>query len=229
MKKLYRISDASNPTKQKFWFATKKNCLENFLKCFGANNTTIFADNVSDKTYEWLSDYNFSLKRTNSSGDSGSFRLLLEEALTFPDDEYVYFVEDDYLHLKDSKLVLQEGLLMADYVSLYDHWDKYIPPLVGGNPQISDAGEEETKVYITQHSHWKLTNSTTFCFATRIKTLKEDQDIFFKATEAPTCQDYAAFQTLISKGRLVATPIPGRSTHCEINWASPLIDWSKVV
>jgi hypothetical protein len=228
MKCLYRISDNSND-KVKFKNSTKKHCLENFLLCFPYETITIFADNVLDETFNWLKTYSVDVIRTGSSGDAGSFRLLLEAALTiFEDEEIVYFVEDDYLHLNNSKFLIEEGLQVVDYVSLYDHLDKYIPPIQGGNPLINEDGSEETTIFLTKNSHWKLANSTTFCFATKIKTIKDDRDIFFRNTMGKNCEDFKTFTELRQKQRKIATPIPGSSTHCEIEWASPLVDWENV-
>lgn len=229
MKTLYRISNSSNK-KEKLSFATKEKCLNNFFKHFSEEETIIFADNVTDETWYWLETFPLEdLRRTYDSGDAGSFRNLLHYASSFDDDEIIYFVEDDYIHRKDSKRIIEEGLDFVDYVSLYDHPDKYMPPDIGGNPLINEDGTEDTKIFLTNSSHWKLANSTTFCFASRVKTLREDYDIFIEHTTGHNCVDFPAFRKLINKGRKLATPIPGRSTHAEIKWLSPLIDWEKEI
>ena len=46
--------------------------------------------------------------------------------LTFDNDQIISFIEDDYLHLENWNDILLEGFkLNVEYVSLYDHLDKY--------------------------------------------------------------------------------------------------------
>jgi len=227
MKNFYRISELSN-NKQKFPFATKENCLSNFLRHFPKEETVIWADNVSDEMFQWLQSIGCELRRT-SLGNAAGFKVILEEALKLRDDEVIYFVEDDYIHREDSRKILLEGLTRAHYVSLYDHIDKYLLPEQGANPLIEKDGSEITKVFLTRSSHWKLTNSTTYTFATTVGTIREDADIFIGHSQHMLSNDFATFTDLLQRGRSLATPIPSRNTHCEPYWAAPLIDWSKEI
>lgn len=227
MKILYRISDGSY-LKQRFVHATKKGCLENFLKHFPKEEVILYADNVKDETYTWLQSYGCELHRTNGGSSAAGFRIVMEEALKLPDDEVVYFVEDDYLHLPDSRKILLEGLERSHYITLYDHIDKYIPASQGGNPFIDDDAAEDTKVFLTKSRHWKLTNSTTMTFATTVKTLREDAPIWNSFTAGSYPRDFECFIELRNRGRTLASPMPTLSTHCEPRWASPLVDWESV-
>jgi hypothetical protein len=227
MKILYRISDGSYK-KERFSNATKEHCIENFLQQFPKEEVTIYADNVRDTTFEWITSLGCVTHRTNGGSSAAGFRIVFEEALKLPDNELVYFVEDDYLHLPKSRQVLLEGLDHADYVSLYDHADKYIPARKGGNPLIEDDGAEITKVFVTKTTHWKLTNSTTMTFAAKVSTLREDQELWTQHTSGTYPRDFDCFLKLRERGRALITPIPGYSTHCEPMWASPLTDWLSV-
>ena len=139
IKCLYRISDSGN-LKTKLDGATKMHCLDNFLKEF-PSNVYVFADNCSNETImeikmRGIEPYILSL------GNSESWRYIVEYAINnFEAKSYVYLVEDDYLHLKGSASMILEGLEIADYVSLYDHPDKYIDfKLQGANPYIKEGG-----------------------------------------------------------------------------------------
>lgn len=228
MKIFYRISDGSYK-KERFEHATKQGCLENFLQHFPKDEIIIYADNVQDTTYTWLQSYNIELKRTNGGSSAGGFRVVLEDALTLDNpNEIVYFVEDDYFHLNGSRTALIEGLARVEYVTLYDHVDKYIPASHGGNPFIGDDGAEETRVFLTQSRHWKLTNSTTMTFATTVRTLQEDANTWKSFTQGSYPRDFDCFITLRQHGRTLASPIPSLSTHCEPRWAAPLINWNNI-
>ena len=241
----YRISDSSQKTidsnskivnKIKPSYINKKSCFLNFYKVFSCEDIYIIADNVSDETYEWLLKQildDSKIFRTNIGHGAGSFNVALSIALNLDDDSSVYFVEDDYLHLENSDKIIQEGLEIADYVTLYDHPDKYVNTgdcinNCVGNPFIKDKSEI-TRVYLTKSIHWKLTNSTTMTFAAKVKTLKKDIDILRMFTCDSFPHDFQMFQELINKNqRKLISSIPGFCTHGETAYLSPLIDWSKL-
>jgi hypothetical protein len=156
---------------------------------------------------------------------AGTFNLALDEALKGSDDEIVYFVENDYLHKPGADKILIEGFSLGyDYVSLYDHPDKYIN---GANPFVEDGGEV-TRLMLTDSCHWKLTNSTTMTFAAKVKTLKQDEVILREFTSGTHPNDFPMFLALREKQHGLITPVPGYSTHGETAWLSPLTDWSKI-
>jgi len=236
----YRLSDGSYP-KVRFKYATKDKCLINFINRFEFEPMYLYLDNVKDETFERIRKLAFSERtmygmekdthiiRTNAGSSAGSFKLVFEEALKQADTEMIYFVEDDYWHLDNACAILLEGLEIADYISLYDHKDKYIPAAKGGNKFIGEDGAEQTKVAITKSRHWKLTNSTTMTFATRVSTLKDDAEIWQKHITGTYPRDFDCFIELRHKGKSLITPIPSLSTHCEPMWAAPLIDWEKII
>lgn len=170
----------------------------------------------------------------DARSSAASFRKVMELALKLPDDEIVYFCEDDYAHLPDSRKVLLEGLERSHYVTLYNHPDKYIPATKGGNPLIGDDASEATKVFVTDSSYWMMTNSTTMTFATHVGILREDEDVWRKFTEGAYPQDMKIFLELRQKGRTLVQPIPTKATHCEPQWAAHLHgtgvnDWNEVL
>lgn len=227
----YRISDGSYP-KLRFEKATKDGCFENFMKHFlieGNNHDRIelYLDNVKNETWErwsvWSSlTQNIHVHRSDGGSSAAGFRIVLDAALLLPDDVKVYFVEDDYIHLPNSRQVLLEGLEKAHYVTLYNHPDKYIPASKGGNPLIGDDGAETTKVFVTQSSYWMLTNSTTMTFASKVGILREDESIWKRYTDGTYPHDMQIFLELRKRGRSLIQPIPTKSTHAMPEWAAHL-------
>jgi hypothetical protein len=198
----YRISNNSY-SKIKLDIATKEYCLNNFLKEFNNsdNHIHIIADNVTDSQ---LINYLNELETTydmidiehTSLNNAQSFKYVFNKAIQLDDDDMVYFVEDDYLHLPNSFNAIIEALTISDYVTLYDHPDKYINYNEGGDNPFIENGGEITRVVLTKTSHWKLTNSTTMTFASTVNTLKQDTHIWMKHLTTAHPNDFIAFLDL---------------------------------
>ena len=225
----YRISDAGYK-KTKPNYITNENCLRNFCGVFqnSTNVIHVIADNVSAETKHMMDKYDkyiHGLEYVSIGHGAGTFNLALDRALKLSGDDIVYFVENDYIHRPEANRVLLEGFNTgAHYVTLYDHPDKYID---GINPFVHGRGEE-TKVYLSDSCHWKLTNSTTMTFATTLNTLREDQDILRSYIIGTYPHDFEMFCVLRAKGRLLVSSIPGYATHGETRWLAPLTDWSRI-
>ena len=231
MNVFYRISDAGYK-KIEPDYINNENCLSNFVDKFkNSAKIQVIADNVCDDTYNMICKYvdKQYIERVSVGHGAGTFNLALNMALELPTLNYVYFVENDYLHKDNSAEILMEGINMGfPYVTLYDHIDKYISKNHGGNPFIESDGGEHTKVYITKSSHWKITNSTTMTFATTVKDLQQDEPILRKWTSETHPHDFNMFLELGKNNRYCISSIPGYATHGELQWLAPLTDWEKV-
>ena len=227
MKIIYRVSDTGY-NKVKPNYIDNQKCLSNFCYVFQNHDILVMADNVSEDTRKMIQQHQVSIKHVYVGHGAGSFNLALDIALKYNDDEIVYFVENDYLHKPESPKIMEEGFLLgASFVALYDHPDKYIDPSRGENPYC-EGGAEDTRVYLTESCHWKITNSTTMTLAAKVSTLKRVEPILRKWTSETHPHDFNMFMELRNKGELLVTPIPGYSTHGETAWLSPLTDWSKI-
>lgn len=248
----YRYSDSKNNKGRPPYF-TKDKCLRSFLLKFRPRNGIyetiengdqnsdqnsqqkqqqdnviyIIADNVCEDTYNYLvrlvgTNYVIRTALFNSKSFLFTIKMAIE---MFDDDEKIYLVEDDYIHTNDASKIIEEGLDLAEYVSGYDHADKYINHEDGGpNPFIANGGEE-TMVMITKSRHWKITNSCCMTFATTIKIAKEDLHIYESYCQNDIPDDFGMFTELKHRGRRIISCIPAVSTHCETEWLSPFIDW----
>jgi hypothetical protein len=231
MKIIYRISDAGY-NKVKPDYINNENCLLNALDMFSTekHDWIVIADNVSENTKKMIEKYILDPKYVSVGHGAGTFNLALDEALKGEDDEIVYFIENDYLHKPGSDKILEEGFnLDPAFISLYDHPDKYMTPAQGGNPYC-EGGAEDTRVYLTNSIHWKITNATTMTFASKVSTLKRTEATLRKWTNMGHYpQDFQMFLDLREQGELLITPLPGYSTHGETAWLTPLCQWDKIV
>jgi len=200
------------------WF-DKWQCLKNFTTVFKHQDIAIIADGVTDEVWDHINEVypTLELHRTDYKCNAGAFLYSLDLALHLPSDEIVYFVEDDYVHHEGSDLIIEQGLLIAPYLSLYDHPDKYQAPT-------------DSKIFMSQDTHWRTTGSTTMTFAARVGSLKEDRELFYQwcGGDDKWTHDFQLF-TAISQTRGLITPIPGYATHCDTWVVAKMVDWEDVL
>jgi hypothetical protein len=231
MKIIYRISDAGY-NKIKPDYINNESCLKNLCNVFfdHIHDILIIADNCSENTLNMIIKYidPVNIEKVSIGHGAGTFNLALDKALKYNDDEIIYFVENDYLHKPGSDKILEEGFnLDPAFISLYDHPDKYMTPSQGGNPYC-EGGAEDTRVYLTDSIHWKITNATTMTFASKVSTLKKTESTLRKYTTGTYPQDFHMFLDLRDQNELLITPLPGYSTHGETAWLTPLTDWNNI-
>jgi len=242
---LFRISSRGYP-KLKVEGIDKYDSLNNLTSVFKDWEIICIADNCDDELLENLkTKYQFSELHITNLGNPGSFWKLYEIGLSKAnDDDYLYFIEDDYLHKLNASEILLEGLERFDYVTLYDHPDKYRASNMPLNPYAKmNQYSESTEVIEGPLSIWRTTNSTTMSFALNGKILKEDQDIWSISKTANRDVDFDIFcaltkqKTLLKKRFLKQLPlklnfrhklrrylgvsIPGNSLHLEQSYLRP--------
>jgi glycosyltransferase involved in cell wall biosynthesis len=213
---LFRISSKGYP-KVKVEGINKFDSLNNLTKIFKNWEFICVADNCDEPLLEKLkTDYHFDQLIETTLGNPGSFWRLYEIALEFVSDEDIlYFIEDDYLHLSNAPAAIEEGLRYFDYVTLFDHSDKYKLSQVPLNPYAkANRYSESTEVVRGQNQIWRTTNSTTMSFAVTGKTLKADADMWSITKTAKRDFDFDIFcvltkQHLLLKSRFIKQ-IPGR-------------------
>ena len=208
------------------WFSLE-NCFKNLIGILDDQSelTVLFDGDPSD---HFVSKYDVKIVKIEGGCDSKSFTKVLDyvtKDVDIPDDDIVYLLEDDYLHRPGSLDALREIFSTfqngVEYVSLYDHANKYMLQYQtpGFIPQLTH----------TKNTHWRTTPSTTNTYAMKFSTLKRDLDIHYKyCTMGPVTQDHLKFLELWQMGKSLLTPIPGYSTHVENALMSPTIDWFKI-
>lgn len=226
MKIIYRISD-SGYAKVKPDYITNEACLKNFCNVFYDHiyDIQVIADNCSDVTIDMINKYidPININRVSIGSGAGTFNYALDKVLQWPDDEMVYFVENDYIHLQRSPMIIKDMLNRgASYATLYLHPDKFMPPSHGGNPEVDVDGGYMTKIYRGETELYAMFNSTTMTFAATVATLKDDESILREYTTGTYPRDYEMFLALRNKGKSLLCPLNAYSTHGETAWLAPL-------
>ena len=205
---VYRISDKGyDARKLKLTNATKEHCLLNAIEQFGRENFYVICDNCSEQMIDFIKSQGLPYEETHL-GNSPSFKYAVTKVVnTYSSNDIVYLLEDDYLHVGNSKEILLEGLQIADYVSLYDHPDQYMTcgfKRKGAAP-LNRFRLHRWKIFVTEHTHWREAPSTTMTFAARVSTLKEDYRILMRHPDKRPPKDFAMFLSLTKQRNPIDT------------------------
>jgi len=236
----YRLYDKSYMGHGCTW----KICLNSFINNFNPDKKEliIYLDNCEqttiDEVVKLCSDKDIEYKITNDGNALGFYNVTVDAISENSDDTIIYFVEGDYLHRPGSKFALIEMFSCFgnnNYVTLYDHPDKYYPFMWDSNYnryinhcEHGPNQDIKSKIYLLKSGWWRTTNLTCWTYAAQVKTLKEDFEIITKWTKpfAPgKAKDIELFDNLAEKGRILYSPIPSYSGHSAclpgyINWNS---------
>jgi hypothetical protein len=211
--------------KNRFPGFSRKKCHDNLVATLDPKrvNVTFLLDTYHPSTtpHFVLQQTRYPVIEIKEGTETGSFLKLLSyvESLDLSPQTIVYFLEDDYLHQEGWVDVLIEGCSIpeAHYVTLFDHRDKYFHP---------NYTSLKSKIFHTEHCHWRTTPSTTNTYAMRYETLKEDISIHRQFSEGRKISaDHEKFLELGKQGRNLISSIPGWSTHVETDYSSPCVNW----
>jgi hypothetical protein len=208
-------------------YFSRENCYHNLLQTAPKNLAITF---VLDTHFGSLESHFLSQEAKHKvitfdgGSESSSFLFLLDyvKNLKLPKETIVYFLEDDYLHRPDWFAILQEAFTIkeADYVTLYDHNDKYTS---------ASYQHLNSKIFAGHHCHFRTTPSTTNTFAALYGTLMEDIAVHTAfSTGTKITKDHEKFLALQEKGRTLISSIPGFATHMESGLLSPCVDWKTI-
>jgi ribosomal protein S17E len=109
----------------------------------------------------------------------------------------------------------------VDYITLYDHNDKYFyemyADLVSKNWMYSECTLENNTKY---HKYICVQRKHT---AKRFRHTRKYCDI-----QKGLTRDFDKFRHLTREGKTLINSIPGYSTHCEPKYIGPVVNWEDV-
>ena len=205
---------------------SKEACLKNLKATIDKNdaNITFMMDGDLDSHF-LRNEKEYKVVQIEGGNNAISLNSTFEyvNKCNFSDDQIIYFLEDDYLHKKNWTKILLEGFeLKVDYVSLYDHLDKY---------KLPQYSKLQSSILVSKSCHWRTVPSTTGTFAVQFKTFKKHLDVYkkFIFIDEGITRDHEMFLALWKSGSNLITPIPGFASHMDIHWLAPTIDWEEII
>ena len=213
----------NQPSRERPSWWDKEKVFHNFKNTLNSGTTkyAIIYDEYYGKIGDTFLSQEDSVHTINVGGEAKSFLETLKyiKSQNHAPDDIIYFLEDDYIHRPRWDEILIEGFtLPVDYVTLYDHRDKY----------TEMYSEMRTKVMHTSSVHWMATPSTTNTFAVKYSTLLEDVQTHIKySMNTEPSLDHQKFLELSQKNRRLISSVPGYSTHCHAQLLSPCVNWEN--
>lgn len=217
----YNVEGAGNKSRPS-WFDYEK-CFVNLLNTIEGKNVDLHVIMDGNSTGNFIENYKdkYILHSINAGGDYNSYLETYRyiKMLNIDNNDLIYFLENDYLHIdnwvEEIVTLFQTYPQGLNYVSLYDHNDKYFLPMYDNLV---------SKIFTTETRHWRTTPSTCGSYIIPKNIFIEDED-----TNTGGPGDHDKFLHLSqTKSRFVLTPIPGLSTHCMEGLLSPTIDWKQI-
>ena len=217
----YNVEGSNNKTRPK-WFDYEK-CFINFLNTTQGKNVDIHVVMDGKIDTNWISKYKQYYTPHEIVGGNitnvtlGVYNVV--KNLECNENDLIYILENDYLHVNgwvDKVTDLFKTFNGLNYISLYDHNDKYT--------WMHLYEDLVSKIFTTSTHHWRTVPNTCGSYICTKKLFLEDYDV--QTTIIGDANKWLHLEQ--TKGRFMLSALPGLSTHCMDTLLSPTIDWEKI-
>ncbi len=140
-------------------------------------------------------------------------------------DDLVYFVEDDYIHKKES---ISEMIFTYEKIASLTGKELFLCPV--DYPYLY-KNTEKTNILIGHKNHWRTVEESLLTFMTSNKMIEKYWDKLIKMSE----EEHSPFETPLHKiyeDEICLSPIPSLAMHCtninSIFGLSPNLDWKQI-
>ena len=179
-----------------------------------------------------VSKFEKDIKKTNERGEKVSFNQISNMAninQSFLEakkaEDLIYFVEDDYLHRKNSI-----GEIIFTYERISSQLNKEIIICPADYPYLYTKADL-TQNFLGENSHWRKVDETLCTFLTSRKIIEKHWDRYLSMCK----KEHAPFEKPlheIYKEEICISPIPSLAIHFtninSIFGLSPNVDWKQI-
>jgi hypothetical protein len=212
----------------------------------------VVADDISVQLLQFFNRYDVKIIQ-GVFGNDNSLKECFAIASQLPNNEYVYFCEDDYLHqentfhlineviesfntfkigdIKFKQLLRKRELLLLNICRYFKRPDFLIFP--------TDYPDRYTKFYVeksfvfqSKSTHWRQIRDITFTFFISTNTFKVYHKIFFKSSKR--ANDRYLSRKILGKSwffdKLIGlSPMPSQTCHMHTETMSGVVNWHEIV
>lgn len=205
---------------------------------------TILGDNLSQEILAFFNKFNVTVIN-KTMGNDESIRQSIKTALSFPNDEWVYFCEDDYLHKQETFSVLNDLIVNQNDIVSTKSKPRWLRPFNNGlvnkplfifPTDYPDRYKYDQKMpsflFLSNHSHWRQICNTTFTFFTKASSIKKFRNKLMKsatgADDAYLSRKLFGRISFWNRGLCIA-PIPSLTAHMHESALPPIINWQEIL
>jgi hypothetical protein len=209
----------------------------------------VLGDRISDELQAFFRRFPVTMT-VNSYGNDASIRASFELGMQRDPSDWVYVVEDDYLHqpyafayidelieqrdaiFRDARLRPQRRSLWFENLLVRGLAKRPLYVFPPDYPDRYDAGKRRfSLVFRSRSSHWRQVGNTTFTLLAQAGTLQRHRHVIDRAATGAR-DGYLSRKLygnlLFARRGVCVSPIPGLSTHMHEATMTPLVDWAAV-
>jgi hypothetical protein len=207
---------------------------------------TIIGDDLSEDLLQFFSAFpGVTIINEQLGSAAASLKKQISLAEQVPDDEWIYYCEDDYMHSPGWFIILDEFITNRESIvrtsrkkKNYMNFligDLALKPLFIHPPDYPDRYRPEQRrlsfLFISGHCHWRQITNTTHTFLTNGAGTRRYLKQIKKSAEGPSDSIISeqVYGRIWFKSRaLCVSPIPGLSTHMTEGVMTPRVDWEGI-
>jgi hypothetical protein len=201
----------------------------------------VMADKISPELSSFFKSFPVTIT-TGSWGNDESLRQSLSLALELPDEEWVYFCEDDYLHAPHAFVWIDDLIANRRDILSYSPrppWMAFLSATLSGRPLVIHPPDYPDRykpnrlipsfLFLSKYCHWRQVTNTTFTVLAQAGAIRRYKRVWEKASSNAkdgllSRRMYARFS--FWKKALCLSPIPGVATHMHVSTMTPHVDWN---
>lgn len=203
----------------------------------------VLGDKLSDDLQAFFKRFPVALSN-GVYGNDESIRQSIRLAQGYPESDWIYFCEDDYLHQPFAFEYISDLILNREQILKRKARRFYLAPVTTDTSQlplfISPVDDPvrykpewrfQSFLFLSRRCHWRQTSHTTYTFLAEGKTIRRFANAMMRsakgAKDGLMSRKMYGRLTFRNKG-LCVSPIPSLATHMQESEMSPLVDWARL-